>query len=104
MIRQWVVTNRTIDTHVAVSYLTSAVAKFGLNFFKKKIEVPTWSMLTKIYKTMNWGSFLEKPENLFNEAFIDEKLKTISSRRQLAKTIKALNKLASNFRGMIKIR
>jgi len=45
---------------------------FGSNFLRKKIVVPTWSAIEKKGgKAVNWNAFLEIPENLFNDVFID---------------------------------
>lgn len=66
MTRQWVEKNQQVDLHVAISYLSSAVTDFGMNFFQKALKVPTWAELAKIDKKFLWGLFLESPINLFN--------------------------------------
>lgn len=43
---------------------------------------------------------MERPENLFNEKFVDRKLVTMSPYKQ-RKTVRALNKLAKNFKGLV---
>ena len=35
MVRKWIKDNETINTHITTAYLSSAVTKFGLDFFQK---------------------------------------------------------------------
>ena len=35
MVRKWIKDNETINTHIPTAYLSSAVTKFGLDFFQK---------------------------------------------------------------------
>lgn len=45
-----------------------------------------------------------KPENLFNNEYIEERLGSIASQKQVARTIRGLNKLGKVFKGMVKLR
>jgi len=47
--------------HVLVSYLTNGLLNFGVNLFQREVIVPTWSTLSKINKTVNWTTLLERP-------------------------------------------
>lgn len=72
LIKEWVARHQHVRSNVLVVYLTSEVMSFGSNFLQKEIVVPTWSVIEKKGgQTVNWQAFLELPENLFNDVFVD---------------------------------
>lgn len=72
LIKEWVNRHQHVHPNVLVTYLTSEVVSFGNNFLRRQITVPTWNVIeTKGGQKINWTAFLELPENLFNDKFID---------------------------------
>jgi hypothetical protein len=53
---------------------------------------------------MDWSRLLQKPENIFNNSFIETTLGKIVSKKLVAKSIKALNKVAKVYKGMVRFR
>lgn len=89
-----------IDSNVLVAYLASGLTNFGLDFFQKQISVPSWPTFMQINKRVPWQSFLERPENIFNSQFIDQKLLKLPIRKQ-AMVTRALNKLSILYKGIL---
>lgn len=100
LLKGWTRRHQHVDPTVLVTYLTSAVVDFGTTFTRKDVLVPTWDMINQVDNSINWMTFLEKPENLLNEKFVDLKLTQMTPHRQ-RKAVRALNKLAKKFKGLV---
>lgn len=102
-LRQWVEAHRNIDHHVLVAYFTNSIVNSGMQLVQSKVITPNWTDLMKFNRKINWLEFLELPENLFRQDFVDDKLSKLPVRKQQT-IVRALNKIARNYRGILKER
>ena len=62
-----------------------------------------WESFFKVDRSLNWSSFLEKPDNVFDGKFVDERLEKLEDKMK-CRFIKGLNKISECYPGLIKKR
>jgi hypothetical protein len=74
LIKDWLARHEHAAMNVLIANLSAGLVDFGLTFIQKAVVVPTWHAITKADPALNWHVILERPENLLNERFLDEKI------------------------------
>lgn len=75
LIKDWANQYPNISVGILVAHVTAATVEFWNSFISRPVVVPTWDIITtKGGKDISWHSFLEQPDNLFNNSFLNQKL------------------------------